>query len=175
MSTIIVPPAHPLPSLAAPTSPPFDAAALTPAQQASLASLVAHFSSADLKLALPSTPTPELCTPVAYTEVLTEAEQFWLSEECLLRFLRATKWDEGQARDRLAKTLAWRREFGIEGLTKEYLSCVALISVAPSVRTPGAARPARRARALLRSDRAADTTRHGRRPFPRRLLSQGRG
>jgi hypothetical protein len=49
-------------------------------------------------------------------------DSFWLSEEQILRFLRATKWNEQDAKTRLEKTLIWRREFAIEGLNKEYLS-----------------------------------------------------
>ncbi|KAF8071928.1 CRAL-TRIO domain-containing protein [Lyophyllum atratum] len=45
---------------------------------------------------------------------LTEAEQFWLSCECLLRYLRATKWKSAAAAiQRLDATLKWRREYGI--------------------------------------------------------------
>lgn len=124
MSTVILPPAHPLASLPVPTSPPFAADTLSAAQQASLAALVAHFSSPDCTLDIPTKAVPDLCTPVSYTASLAESEQFWLSEECFLRFLRATKWDEAQAKERLTKTLNWRREFGIESFTKEYLSCV---------------------------------------------------
>ncbi|KAG2070786.1 CRAL TRIO domain-containing protein [Suillus decipiens] len=40
-------------------------------------------------------------------------EQFWLSYECLLRYLRATKWDTNEAIKRLEDTLKWRRDFGI--------------------------------------------------------------
>ncbi|KAF5382220.1 hypothetical protein D9615_004367 [Tricholomella constricta] len=45
---------------------------------------------------------------------LTEAEQFWLSYECLLRYLRAVKWKSAAAAiQRLEATLEWRREYGI--------------------------------------------------------------
>lgn len=124
--TVILPPAHPVAALSPPATAPFDRSLLTASQQAALASLIAHFSDPSLTVAVPpsSSSVPEHCKPIAYSEHLTEGEQFWLSEECFLRFLRATKWDEAQARDRLAKTLAWRREFGVESFTREYLSCV---------------------------------------------------
>ncbi|KAG6889288.1 hypothetical protein C0992_005704 [Termitomyces sp. T32_za158] len=45
---------------------------------------------------------------------LTEAEKFWLSRECLLRYLRAVKWKTTKAAiQRLEATLKWRREYGI--------------------------------------------------------------
>ncbi|KAG6813394.1 hypothetical protein H0H92_011371 [Tricholoma furcatifolium] len=45
---------------------------------------------------------------------LTEAEKFWLSRECLLRYLRAVKWKTSAAAiQRLEATLRWRREYGI--------------------------------------------------------------
>lgn len=37
-----------------------------------------------------------------------------LSRESMLRYLRATKWDVAQAKKRLAETIAWRREFGVD-------------------------------------------------------------
>ncbi|EFX03972.1 cral trio domain containing protein [Grosmannia clavigera kw1407] len=53
---------------------------------------------------------------------ITEAEQLWLSRECLLRFLRATKWNEKEAAKRLQETLSWRRDYGVESLTADYIS-----------------------------------------------------
>lgn len=53
---------------------------------------------------------------------LTDSERFWLTRECLLRYLRATKWHEKEAAHRLQGTLAWRREYGVEGLTAEHIS-----------------------------------------------------
>ncbi|RDB26323.1 CRAL-TRIO domain-containing protein C23B6.04c [Hypsizygus marmoreus] len=48
---------------------------------------------------------------------LTEDEQFWLSSECLLRYLRASKWKTPAAAiHRLEATLKWRREFGLYDL-----------------------------------------------------------
>ncbi|KAG6842317.1 hypothetical protein C0991_010605 [Blastosporella zonata] len=45
---------------------------------------------------------------------LTEAEKFWLSRECLLRYLRAVKWKSAAAAIlRLEATLKWRREYGL--------------------------------------------------------------
>jgi hypothetical protein len=53
---------------------------------------------------------------------LTDSERFWLTRECLLRYLRATKWHEKDAEKRLLETLTWRREYGVEELTAEYIS-----------------------------------------------------
>ncbi|CAK9438350.1 uncharacterized protein LODBEIA_P25740 [Lodderomyces beijingensis] len=47
---------------------------------------------------------------------LTQGEKSWLTRECFLRYLRATKWHVEDAIDRIELTLAWRREFGISEL-----------------------------------------------------------
>ncbi|KAK1225009.1 Phosphatidylinositol transfer protein (PITP) [Marasmius sp. AFHP31] len=44
---------------------------------------------------------------------LMEEEKFWLSYECQLRYLRASKWKVNQAIQRLESTLKWRREYGL--------------------------------------------------------------
>lgn len=44
---------------------------------------------------------------------LTESEKAWLTRECFLRYLRATKWHVKDCIDRIELTLSWRREFGI--------------------------------------------------------------
>ncbi|KAF8825192.1 CRAL/TRIO domain-containing protein [Lentinula edodes] len=54
---------------------------------------------------------------------LMEEEQFWLSYECQLRYLRATKWKVDDAIKRLESTLKWRREFGLyTHITPEYIA-----------------------------------------------------
>lgn len=53
---------------------------------------------------------------------ITENEIMWLTRECLLRYLRATKWQSGEAAKRLLGTLTWRREYGVEDLTADYIS-----------------------------------------------------
>ncbi|KAI1115770.1 cral trio domain-containing protein [Nemania sp. NC0429] len=52
---------------------------------------------------------------------LTDNEKIWLTKECLLRYLRATKWDQNEAEKRLLETLTWRREYGVEDLTADYI------------------------------------------------------
>jgi hypothetical protein len=53
---------------------------------------------------------------------ITETEIFWLTRECLLRYLRATKWQTVDAEKRLLGTLTWRREYGVEELTGDHVS-----------------------------------------------------
>ena len=53
---------------------------------------------------------------------LTEDERMFLTHECLLRYLRATKWQAQEAVTRLQQTLTWRREYGVENLTADYIS-----------------------------------------------------
>ncbi|CAL3966610.1 unnamed protein product [Diplocarpon coronariae] len=51
-----------------------------------------------------------------------EDEIMWLTRECLLRYLRATKWSTAEAAKRLLGTLTWRREYGVAGFTSDYIS-----------------------------------------------------
>ena len=44
---------------------------------------------------------------------LNAEEKRWLTRECLLRYLRATKWDVNKAIEGLTATLTWRREVGL--------------------------------------------------------------
>lgn len=53
---------------------------------------------------------------------LTELERAWLTRECLLRYLRATKWSVDESAKCLLSTLAWRREYGLEDFTADYIS-----------------------------------------------------
>lgn len=45
---------------------------------------------------------------------ITEAEKMFLTKECILRYLRATKWKVEDAKKRLEMSLGWRREFGVD-------------------------------------------------------------
>ncbi|KAM7186961.1 CRAL-TRIO domain containing protein [Rhypophila sp. PSN 637] len=56
------------------------------------------------------------------TSSLTDEEKQWLTRECLLRYLRATKWNQKDAEKRLRDTLIWRREYGVSELTPEHIS-----------------------------------------------------
>ena len=53
---------------------------------------------------------------------ITENEIMWLTRECILRYLRATKWSITEAQKRLLGTLTWRREYGVEELTGDHIS-----------------------------------------------------
>lgn len=53
---------------------------------------------------------------------LDDNERMWLTRECLLRYLRATKWNLAQSSTRLRATAVWRREFGTEKLSASYIS-----------------------------------------------------
>lgn len=55
-------------------------------------------------------------------EPITEDERMFLTRECLLRYLRATKWKVPDALKRLQSTLSWRREYGADTFTADYIS-----------------------------------------------------
>jgi hypothetical protein len=72
-----------------------------------------HFQSPELKIAISEqnhkSGDSDLFQP------LTKIEKSWLTRECFLRYLRATKWVVNDAISRIELTIAWRREFGIAG------------------------------------------------------------
>jgi hypothetical protein len=47
---------------------------------------------------------------------IVDSEIMWLTRECLLRYLRATKWNTSEASKRVLETLSWRRDYGVEDL-----------------------------------------------------------
>ncbi|KAK3069849.1 Phosphatidylinositol transfer protein (PITP) [Teratosphaeriaceae sp. CCFEE 6253] len=53
---------------------------------------------------------------------LQDHERMWLTRECLLRYLRATKWHTPNALRRLQSTISWRREYGADTFTADYIS-----------------------------------------------------
>ncbi|EME47522.1 hypothetical protein DOTSEDRAFT_69465 [Dothistroma septosporum NZE10] len=53
---------------------------------------------------------------------IEEYERMFLTRECLLRYLRATKWRPADAVRRLQETLSWRREYGADTFTHDYIS-----------------------------------------------------
>ncbi|PNS19272.1 CRAL-TRIO domain-containing protein isoform B [Sphaceloma murrayae] len=65
---------------------------------------------------------PESTAKGAKSVPMTEDEHMWLSRECLLRYLRATKWSVPNALKRLQGTLSWRREYGADTFTGDYIS-----------------------------------------------------
>ncbi|KAL8736555.1 MAG: hypothetical protein Q9181_002383 [Wetmoreana brouardii] len=66
--------------------------------------------------------TKPASTPNTPAIPITDSDRMWLTRECLLRYLRATKWDTNQAATRLQATLTWRHEYGLESHTPEYIS-----------------------------------------------------
>lgn len=50
---------------------------------------------------------------------LSPDEKAWITRECILRYLRATKWIVKDAIDRIEGTVAWRREFGIDHIVDD--------------------------------------------------------
>ncbi|PIG80658.1 CRAL/TRIO domain protein [Aspergillus arachidicola] len=68
------------------------------------------------------TTVPTTSAKNAPTEPLTDNERMFLTRECLLRYLRATKWNVSEAIARLERTLTWRREYGVEELTADFIS-----------------------------------------------------
>jgi hypothetical protein len=84
---------------------------LTPEQEEKLTKCIENFSSPDFKIG-----------GIEDHPSLTEEEKFWLTKECLLRYLRASKWHLGTALARVESTMKWRREFGIyDEMTPEYV------------------------------------------------------
>ncbi|KIO17925.1 hypothetical protein M407DRAFT_12116 [Tulasnella calospora MUT 4182] len=75
---------------------------LTEEEQKKYETVLGHF--ADPKFVVPGVGDGK--------HTLTEEENFWLTRECILRYLRATKWSEKDAIHRIEETLKWRHEFG---------------------------------------------------------------
>jgi hypothetical protein len=53
---------------------------------------------------------------------INDQDRLFLTRECLLRYLRASKWDVATAKKRLMATLTWRREYGLLDHTHDYIS-----------------------------------------------------
>ncbi|EFE42361.1 hypothetical protein TRV_02885 [Trichophyton verrucosum HKI 0517] len=68
------------------------------------------------------TTIPTTSAKNAPREPLSDDECMFLTRECLLRYLRATKWNVASAETRLQATLTWRREYGVKEHTPEYIS-----------------------------------------------------
>ncbi|KAJ9496625.1 Phosphatidylinositol transfer protein (PITP) [Exophiala xenobiotica] len=96
------------------TSKPTSRPPLTAEQEAKYATLLKNVSS--------WTELPETSAKGSKTSPLTDSERIFLTRECLFRYLRATNWNVGQSEQRLKNTLVWRREYGLEKHTKDYIS-----------------------------------------------------
>ena len=97
-----------------PTCKPKTPAALTPDQQTKYDAL--------LKTVSQWQTVPISSARNSATDIITDDERMFLTRECLLRYLRATKWNLKEAESRLLSTLTWRREYGLEKLTPDYIS-----------------------------------------------------
>jgi hypothetical protein len=99
---------------------PKEQAALTADQQAKYDWLLAQVKS---WTSIPSTTAGGKGKSEAGVAPLSDSEKQWLTRECLLRYLKATKWHQKESEKRLLDTLAWRREYGVEtALTPEHIS-----------------------------------------------------
>ncbi|PYH43807.1 CRAL/TRIO domain protein [Aspergillus saccharolyticus JOP 1030-1] len=96
------------------TAKPTPPAQLTPDQQAKYAEV---FKTVSAWTELPTTSAKN-----APTAPLTDNERMFITRECILRYLRASKWNVSEAATRLQRTLVWRREYGVEKLTADYIS-----------------------------------------------------
>jgi len=63
------------------------------------------------------------------TAPLSDVEKYFLTRDCILRYLRATKWNVNEAKKRLEGTIIWRREYGTDTLTAETIEPEVLYSV----------------------------------------------
>lgn len=75
-----------------------------------------------LKIVSAWTEVEESSTKASPRSPISDVERMFLTRECLLRYLRATKWIVMDAQTRLMATLVWRREFGVNELTADYIS-----------------------------------------------------
>ncbi|KAJ7126916.1 CRAL/TRIO domain-containing protein [Mycena epipterygia] len=61
-------------------------------------------------------------TPPGSEKALMDVEKMWLSYECILRYLRASKWQVQVGIKRIEDTIKWRREYGIyDAVTAEHV------------------------------------------------------
>ncbi|KAF8249762.1 cral trio domain-containing protein [Wilcoxina mikolae CBS 423.85] len=97
-----------------PTCKPAPIADLTPDQSSKYDALLTHVN--EIKT------LPVSTEKGVESRELNEAERMWLTRECLLRYLRAVKWDVAAATKRLEATIVWRREYGVADHTADYIS-----------------------------------------------------
>jgi len=97
-----------------PISKPASTAPLTAEQEPKYAAFLAYCAEIN---SLPVSAEKD-----AATRELDETERMWLTRECLLRYLRASKWDVAAAQKRIEATIVWRRDYGIANHTADYIS-----------------------------------------------------
>ncbi|EME85470.1 uncharacterized protein MYCFIDRAFT_150569 [Pseudocercospora fijiensis CIRAD86] len=103
----------PIPRPAA-SSKPSTPAQLTPEQQTKYSTVLAQVSQWQA--------VPTSTAKGAPDAPLKDHERMFLTRECILRYLRATKWNTKDALSRLQGTLSWRREYGADAFTHDYIS-----------------------------------------------------
>ncbi|KAH9828174.1 phosphatidylinositol transfer protein PDR16-like [Teratosphaeria destructans] len=101
----------PSPSKACRTPPP---RTLTPDEETKYATVLAAVSQ--------WTALPASAAKGAPSAPIQDHERMWLTRDCLLRYLRATKWKTADALKRLQATITWRREYGADTFTADYIS-----------------------------------------------------
>lgn len=105
----------PIPRPAATSKPGVPAVAqLTPEQETKYATVLAQASEWQA--------VPTSTAKGAPDAPLKDYERMFLTRECILRYLRATKWNTKDALSRLQATISWRREYGADTFTHQYIS-----------------------------------------------------
>lgn len=94
-------------------SKPSTRPALTPEQEEKYKTLLATVEK--------WTEVPESSARGASSTALEDDERMFMTRDCLLRYLRADKWNVSAAETRLKNTLIWRREYGIKRIIPEYV------------------------------------------------------
>ncbi|SMQ48206.1 unnamed protein product [Zymoseptoria tritici ST99CH_3D7] len=97
-----------------PTSKPSPQPTLTSEQQQKYTAVLSAVSE--------WTNVPATTAKNAPSSPITDHERMFLTRECLLRYLRATKWNVPSAIKRLQSTISWRREYGADTFTHDYIS-----------------------------------------------------
>ncbi|CDK28496.1 unnamed protein product [Kuraishia capsulata CBS 1993] len=106
-NVVYVPFSEPPARLSPPSEKP-----LTPEQFEKFQKILGHFQDPDLKISNTEKHGDQV-GPLTYDE------KAWLTRECFLRYLRATKWNTADCVTRIELSLSWRREFGISSQTDE--------------------------------------------------------
>lgn len=92
---------------------------LTDEEKTKYLKVLKHFQNPDLLIADSEEHHKHKHNTDSKKSALTIEEKSWLTRECFLRYLRATKWHVDEAIDRIEMTLAWRREFGIDHILEK--------------------------------------------------------
>ncbi|SCU86453.1 LANO_0C08042g1_1 [Lachancea nothofagi CBS 11611] len=116
----LIPTETPIAELPASIQPP-PGPKLSSEQQAKYVEVLRHFQEPDLKV--PTQEKPKNSSgddgDEASMTAISVNERAWLTRECFLRYLRATKWDVTDCIARITLSLAWRRQFGIDQFGEE--------------------------------------------------------